>query len=659
MVLLAASAVAIVGMASFSVDLGHAYVSRVKDQQIADMAAYAGAVAYTNGSGSTSAMNAAVSRIATLNGLASSAITASVVSSPTNDGNSAVLTTVATTNTVYLATVLGVSGTLPVSASSYAEVQAGTPGCIVALQAGGTGLSLTGGTGVTATNCDVASNGTVTGQNSSVYVHCGTKITTKGVDYASAAAPVQSGCTGIYPPTGTPSVTFTHTTSVDKLAGNPIVTAATARIASVALITSPSGPSVSGGNAISFSYYPTTMSSPPLPAGCSGALSGSIWTVSCNAAGTYTFGSMSIGGGLTINIDTNVPVASRTLNFASDINGTSGTAINFGPGTYNIASGIVASGSMIITFKNAGTFRIGLASSSLCSGGYSICLSGSSRLIIPGPSSFTLAGGIYQNASGMPSTPALSLGAGSNANSFNIGKSTGGLSLNAANGATILGDASASGSLFQTAGGIQTSGGTCAQIPQASEHDINGSINAAGGVYLGAGTYTVNGYASFGAGSGGDVSGCPTSDALTGLTALNVSLILSGATTTTCNGLAGAAFCLGAGYAHVTLTAPTSSTVGSSTAGLAVVGPTTSTRTGAADFTTGATNTQISGVFYFPYGPLSMNGAATLHDTVDSSSCLELVAAQITIAGGSALASNCTGLVGSLTTNGGGMGLVQ
>lgn len=655
------SMLAVIGIQAFAVDMGNGYVARVKDHLIADIGAYAGAVAYSANSNSTTALSAAVTRMGTLNGLASNAITGSLVTSPTNDGNSAVEATVSTTVPVYLSSVLGQGPTIAVGAASYAEMKGGTPGCITALQTSGTGISVTGGTSISATTCAIASNGTVTGENSSFYSTCGTTLTTPTVDYASAAVPVQSGCTSIVPPAGTSAVTFTHATSVDKLAGNSEVTAATGRISTVSAITSPSAPVVTGGTAVTFGYSPTSYNGSPLPSGCTAALSGSTWTVSCAAAGTYTFGAIALGGGITLNFNTTVATATRTFNINGDINGTSGTAMNFGTGTYNIAGGILTSGSMPITFNSAGTFNIGTTSAS-CGGGsgYSICVSGSGRLTIPGPSTFTLAGGIYQDAGGMPSTAALTLGSTGTTNSYKIGKSSAGYSLNEANGATILGDATSTTDLFQMSGSITTVGGTCVRLPAAAEHDINGSLYASGGIYLGAGVYTINGYAAFGASSGGNVGNCPTSGTTTGVYGAGVTLVLSGTTTTSCNGLSSAAFCLGAGFSTVVLTAPTSSsTLGSGAAGLAVVGPTSSTLTGAADFTTGATNTQISGVFYFPYGPLTMNGGALLHDTVDSYSCLELVAAQITLTGGGAMGSTCTNLPGSQTGSGGGAVLVQ
>ncbi len=316
--------------------------------------------------------------------------------------------------------------------------------------------------------------------------------------------------------------------------------------------------------------------------------------------------------------------------------------------TYNMAAGLVTGGAASMSFS-AGTFNIGHdhlrrpAPSRLP--GYSICVSGSGQITFAGPSTFDLAGGIYQDASGMPSTPALSLGYGSTTNSFNIGQSTTtDYSLDEANGATLFGDATGSGDLFQMAGNLTTSGGTCVAVSAAAEHDINGYLAGAGGLYLGSGIYTVNGYVALGNSSGGNVSNCPTSGTMTGLNGTGVTLVISGTSTVTC-GSTTSAFCLGAGYSSVILTAPTSSsTLGSTTAGLAVIGPQSSSDTGAATFTSGATNTQISGAFYFPNGQIYMSGGATLEDTGNSSACLELIGTQVTITAGGALGSTCTGL---------------
>ena len=62
---------------------------------------------------------------------------------------------------------------------------------------------------------------------------CGTTITTKTLDYNSAAAPSQP-CGGIKPPAGTTSVNIVKVATADPLAANTAVAAAFTHLASVA-----------------------------------------------------------------------------------------------------------------------------------------------------------------------------------------------------------------------------------------------------------------------------------------------------------------------------------------------------------------------------------------------------------------------------------------
>ena len=101
------------GMAAVAVDLGTAYLAKVADQRVADSAAYAGALAY-NASSSTSTMSSAVGNLATLNGLTAGAAAATLVASPSGDGNSAVLVTVTTAAPLYLARIFQSGATLSV-----------------------------------------------------------------------------------------------------------------------------------------------------------------------------------------------------------------------------------------------------------------------------------------------------------------------------------------------------------------------------------------------------------------------------------------------------------------------------------------------------------------------------------------------------------------
>ena len=134
-----------------------------------------------------------------------------LVASPSGDGNSAVQVTVTTATPLYLAKVFQSSSTLSVSATSYAEVKPDASACIIALKAGGTGVTLSGGTAITGASCSVASDATVT-------VPCGTTITTKTLDYNSAAVPSQP-CGGIKPPAGTASVNIIKVATADPLGG--------------------------------------------------------------------------------------------------------------------------------------------------------------------------------------------------------------------------------------------------------------------------------------------------------------------------------------------------------------------------------------------------------------------------------------------------------
>ena len=152
--------VGVVGVSALALEYGHALLQKSEDQRVADLAAYGGALVYnSSGSSSTDATSAA-SNIAALNGL-SSGVSPSVVTSPSGDGNKAVEVTVTTSVPLMLARVLTTNTTLPVSATSYAEIDANAPACIVALSSSGTGISLSGDRQHHRRHCTVASNSTV------------------------------------------------------------------------------------------------------------------------------------------------------------------------------------------------------------------------------------------------------------------------------------------------------------------------------------------------------------------------------------------------------------------------------------------------------------------------------------------------------------------
>jgi hypothetical protein len=588
-------------LAAVGVDLGTAYLAKVTDQRGADSAAYAGALAY-NASGSTIQMNSAVNNLATLNGFAAGAASANLVASPSGDGDSAVRVTMTTAAPLYLARIFQSKTTLSVTATSYAEVRPNASACIIALQAGGSGVTLSGGTSIAGSNCTVASNATVT-------VPCGTTITARTVDYNSAAVPSQP-CGGIKPPAGTASVNIVKVATANPLAGNATITAAFAHLASAGTLTGPSGPLVPAGTSMVFGYG-TPTAAQFTAVGCTGSFAGSTWTVTCPAGGTYHFGTISLHGGITLNFAVGGS-PTNTYDFSGAID-VSGSGASFGPGNYNVAGGIITGGGSTTNFA-AGNYALG-AGTVKCSGSYySVCNTGTSLSF--GAGGYTIAGGIYNGGGGT-----LSIGAGSSANSFNIGPGSAGYAINIATTATLGNMASGT---FQAVGKIATAGGSTLTLSAAPAHDLNGSFALAGSATLGAGTYTVAGNFALGtAGGGGTVTG------------IGVSIVTSGT------------FSVAAGYSNVTLTGP-----GSGTLQNLVVA---SNGVGGASFSEGASGNSLSGAFYFPSAPITLSGAGSVGN--GAGQCLELIGSTITLSGGSRLASACAGLGGA--SSGGTVVLVQ
>ncbi len=606
----------LIAMTGLVAEYGNGLDHKIENQRIADAAAFAAATSYNANAGNS--LTSVVQSVAAMNGVAANDVTEKLVSSPSGDGAQAVEVTVSTQAPLLLSQVLGNNAAnLTVTATSYAEMKGGAPGCIIALSASGTGVTLSGGTSVTAAACAVASDNTVSAP-------CGTTITTINVDYNSASAPSEP-CTGITAPEGK-TLTIRKTATSDPLSGNSEVTSATSRISTVAALTVPSAPSAPSGTSVAYGYKAVTV-----PSGCSDVWNNSTntHTTTCTGNGPFNFGNITTSGGLNVNIS--ATGSSPTFNFSGSINMTA-TSLTFGNGTYNIAGGIYTGGGTVTSF-GAGTFNIGAGTFS-CNGskGYSICNTGTS-LTFGGPSSFVTRGGIY-NSGG----ETLTLGSGAT-NSFNVGKANDGNSFVAGGGATTLfADATGVGDLFQMAGNfnITSGGGSCTAVSAAAEHDINGFLSTAGGLQLGAGVYTVNGYIGIGNNGGGDVT-CWGSTL--GVSAIGVTLVSSGATTMS-SGCPGQVFCVGAGYGHVAITAPTSG----GTAQLAFVGPTNG-GTASASFTEGSTDTNISGAFYLPTGAINLSGAASVGS--GPGQCLMLIGSQVTLSGGSDLASSCAGLGGA------------
>jgi uncharacterized membrane protein len=124
-VLSALSLVVLIGISALSVEFGHAFLQRLDNQRVADLAAYGGALVYSS-SGSNAAKSAA-NNIAALNGLGSgnATVTGDIVASPRGNGKLAMQVTVTTRLPMYLARVLTGNTTLSVAATAYAEIEPG------------------------------------------------------------------------------------------------------------------------------------------------------------------------------------------------------------------------------------------------------------------------------------------------------------------------------------------------------------------------------------------------------------------------------------------------------------------------------------------------------------------------------------------------------
>jgi hypothetical protein len=618
----------LLGMAGLATQYGNALLTKVKAQRIADAAAYGAAWAYNPANTSdanTSAMNAAANRIALLNGIVTTDMAVSIGNSPSGDGNQAVRATVTMGVAVDLTKLINGGSQLSVTANSYVELKNDTLACIIAVKGAGTGVTLSGGGRITANACGVASAATTTSP-ASIVVPNGTTVTTPQVTTPQALTTSQEA--NIQPPAGTGAVTYKVKPVTDPLAGNSEVTTAVSRLTTVAALTNPSAPLTPSGPSWQPGFTgPGTTAS---VGGCSETESAGwsgIWTVTCSGVGPFNFNTLDMRNASSVTFNNST---SATYNFGGEILTGSATVTFNGAGTYNIAGGLNVGGGSTTKFTSPATFKIGPNTLNGCNGGnYSICNAGP-LLSFVGPSTFVLSNGLY-NGGG----ETMVLGSGSTINSYQIGSSSDGYAINMGGGSFVtLNDATGAGDVFTANGNIGNGGGSCLALPAATQHDINGSIILGGGGTLGGGIYTIYNYLALGTGNGGAVA---CGGQTIGMKASGVSLIIGGNATVSCPNTTGTvALCVANGYTNVTLTAPS---IGS-TANLAVVGPTVSGNTAGATLTAGAIGASVTGAFYFPYGTFGMGGQAS----IGGGGCLELIAAQISLGGGTAVGSTCVGL---------------
>lgn len=603
-----------IGFAALSIEYGYGLLVRDQNQRTADLASYAGALAYSSAN-SEEQMKDAVLRVAALNGVDPANVTVSLANSPKDSSVKSVHVDVTSISTLLLAPILGVNSKLNISAEAYSSIGATEAACIIALSTSASGVTLSGGVQVNASKCHVASN-------SSLIAPCGTKITAKSATFDQGSSQPCVWTPNILRADGSPASVAKQYTS-DPLAGDAGVSGLNARFDTIRGATWPQKLSVSTAQDIEFggNSSPVATAAALSAAGCSydPANYNQYWTakwdVTCSGS-KINIGSLLVHGSLQVNF--NIAGAKNTVyNFSGRIQNDAGTKLVFGNGTFNVAKGVSGAD---LTF-GVGTFHFGRSDQSCAGVFYSLCSFG--KITIGGPSTFILDAGFYTGGGAR-----LNLGAGTT-NSYTIGKSSDGNSISLSGGSiTMMADANSGTDSFRLNGGINGGGGgSCITIPASAQHDISGNVNFAGGAKLGAGIYTVDGY--FSVNTGG--ANCDGSAAVSGE---NVNIVISGVTTPTNWECQGKVFCLTGGNA-LTLTAPLSGTY----ANLAVVGPQSSSNTAAALITSGGTG-KISGAFYFPNGNISFGGGGSLGSVPGG--CLQLIGASISLSGGSQAMSECT-----------------
>ena len=307
----------------------------------------------------------------------------------------------------------------------------------------------------------------------------------------------------------------------------------------------------------------------------------------------------------------------------------SGSSLTFGPGTFNLAEGLVTDGGTTTTF-GAGTFNIGRVSCSAASSAYySICHTGSS-LTFGGPSTFVLTSGVYNSGGetitfGAGSTNSYQIGASSNGNGFNVGGGS----------KTTLADATGSSSVFQMVGDLVQSGGSCITLPAATNHDINGSVSVSERLTLGSGLYAIAGNFWVGASAWRrrDVQQRPPGrrvrdqcrDRDRGLFAQGREHAAASDKCLRHRRRVQPRDAIGPGFGNLPKCSDRRAAVDLGTGGFSL--------------TEGASATTVDGALYFPNGPMALSGGASIGS--GAGQCLEIVATQITLSGGTAVASQC------------------
>jgi hypothetical protein len=335
---------ATIGVAGLALEYGDGLLIKAQSQRIADLAAYGGAIAYNAGTSPDDAivrLNAAVARVATLNGIAASSATASFVSSPRGNGYNAILVTVAGAVPLALSKVLQTSDQVSVSASAYAEMKAAGAACIVGLAGSGNSVLEDGGATLRGTSCAVAAK-------SNLSMSGGATMTALGV-YAGGTVSRTGGSAITTTPTAN-NVVQNYSGISDPVAGNAAVQAAFAGLSNLGgTVTTPAG-----GISLNFGYQSCPNAA---DRACDYYSSGGNFlhgTLPCTS-GSYAIDSISVSGGVHVHISA-TPGCNYTIAHGIN-NGGSLLQIDGAAGSWNVNGGITINGGATTTFT-ANSYRI-------------------------------------------------------------------------------------------------------------------------------------------------------------------------------------------------------------------------------------------------------------------------------------------------------------
>ncbi|WP_335309416.1 hypothetical protein [Sphingomonas phyllosphaerae] len=649
--LAALSAVSLIGMASFAVDLNRGYEMMVANQRVADMAALAAGVAY-NAAKSEAILQPTADDLARVNGITAGTVVAQLVADVPTAGAKAVRVTITVPMTVTLGRVLGMGASYPVRTTATASLATqSTAGCIVGLASSGTAIETQGGATINAANCAVAGAGTVANN--------GTGITAKNIisgagdivnNYGTLAADLLRYAGNFTNPdwnTNVPSAdkrVKQSSTISDPLADNLDLSSARSLIGTSRTPLALANPTTPGGGAVwSFSSSPS--------AAVAGFRKGNSTNFTV-PTGNYTIDTLTASGSVTVTF-----AADSKVTVARGVTIDGGAIVTFGNGTYRINGGFSATdvtfgdGELSIgqgTVRFTGTNRIGAgpvtinaplvvgdgAKLAIGAGAHAfggISVGGGSWLTL-GDGALDVAGGI---SVGGDST--IIAGAG-NVTIANPGARAISLS---GSGRFFMGDG-----LFSANGSVFTEGGSRLVFGKTANHLINGDLAIAGSVLFGAGRYTVNGNLANGTGGTTWPYTSPINNQTWGNTlesvdvsgydmaGVNVSFILSGTINL-------------AGGAKTLLMAPGTTTTGGAIADI-LIDSLTSADT---KWSNGATSV-FSGTMHLPNSALTSSGGNSSNSAVR---CFMLIAYRVTLTGGATAGSTCSGI----GTGAGGSGTVD